>query len=229
MYDYEYEPQVVSAFCHSMSVTCQLTVKKCADAPSPSPCRKFFHQSPRVRVCILIPLLFSDDISSLLLKTDAVIAMSPAALEPEEAVVAFRQWLGSLGKKVYFAGPLVPEGANADSGEKAGSPVALQIQTFLDRQLQEKGQHSVLYVSLRDCGGSLNYGTNAKLQISFGSMFFPLNPEVFAAFLETVMEQKIPFVSTIHSNHNSLSFSPVLSSLCRLLAIPRPSPSSPTS
>ncbi|KAL1942863.1 hypothetical protein VTO73DRAFT_5103 [Trametes versicolor] len=111
----------------------------------------------------------------LLLKTDAVIAMSPAALEPEDAVVAFRQWLGSLGKKVYFTGPLVPEGANADSGEKAGSPVALQIQAFLDRQLQEKGKHSVLY-------------------ISFGSMFFPLNPEVFAAFLETVMEQNIPFI-----------------------------------
>lgn len=131
--------------------------------------------------------------------------MSPAALEPEEAVVAFRQWLGSLGKKVYFAGPLVPEGANADSGEKAGSPVALQIQAFLDRQLQEKGKHSVLYVGLRDRDRLPRYRTHSKLQISFGSMFFPLNPEVFAAFLETVMEQKIPFVSTTLPNHDVLS------------------------
>ncbi|OJT07393.1 UDP-glycosyltransferase 87A1 [Trametes pubescens] len=111
----------------------------------------------------------------LLLKTDAVLTMSPAALEPEEAVVAFRQWLGSLGKKVYFTGPLMPDGANADAGEKTASPVGQQIHAFLDRQMQEKGKHSVLY-------------------ISFGSMFFPLNPEVFAAFLEVVMEQKIPFI-----------------------------------
>lgn len=155
--------------------------------------------------------------------------MSPAALEPKEAVVAFRQWLGGLGKKVYFAGPLVPEGANADAGEKTGSPVALQIQAFLDRQLQEKGQHSVLYVSLRDCGRSLKDGTDAKLQISFGSMFFPLNPEVFAAFLETVMEQKIPFVSTTYANRDALSFLSALSSLYRLSATPHPSPSFPMS
>ncbi len=76
--------------------------------------------------------------------------MSPAALEPEEAVVAFRQWLSSLGKKVYFTGPLVPDGANADAGEKTASPVGQQIHAFLDRQLQEKGKHSVLYVCLLD-------------------------------------------------------------------------------
>ncbi|KAI0630403.1 UDP-Glycosyltransferase/glycogen phosphorylase [Trametes polyzona] len=111
----------------------------------------------------------------LLLKTDGVLAMSPEDLEPKESVDAFRQWLGGLGKKVYFTGPLIPDGRKADIEEERVSPLGQQIHTFLDRQLQEKGEHSVLY-------------------ISFGSMFFPLNPEVFAAFLEVVMEKNIPFI-----------------------------------
>ncbi|KAI0823685.1 UDP-Glycosyltransferase/glycogen phosphorylase [Trametes gibbosa] len=110
----------------------------------------------------------------LLLKTDGVLSMSPAELEPEGSA-AFRQWLGGLGKQVYFTGPLVPDGKKADAAEQSVSPVAQQIHSFLDRQLKEKGEHSVLY-------------------ISFGSMFFPLNPEVFAAFLGVVMEQNIPFI-----------------------------------
>ncbi|OJT14532.1 UDP-glycosyltransferase 76E2, partial [Trametes pubescens] len=111
----------------------------------------------------------------LFLKSDGVITMSPADLEPEAAVVAFRQWLTSLGKTMYFAGPLVPDDGKADAGEQTGSIAAQKIQAFLDRQLQERGRHYVLY-------------------ISFGSMFFPLNPDVFAAFIEVVMEQHIPFI-----------------------------------
>ncbi|KAH9858671.1 UDP-Glycosyltransferase/glycogen phosphorylase [Lenzites betulinus] len=111
----------------------------------------------------------------LLLKTDGVLSMSPADLEPEGATAAFREWFRGLGKQVYFTGPLVPDGKKADTAEESVSPIAQQISTFLDRQLQEKGKHSVLY-------------------ISFGSMFFPLDPQVFAAFLEVVMELNIPFI-----------------------------------
>ncbi|KAI0675345.1 UDP-Glycosyltransferase/glycogen phosphorylase [Trametes maxima] len=111
----------------------------------------------------------------ILLKTDGVLSMSPEALEPAESTSAFRRWLGDLGKKVYFTGPLVPDGKKADTGEERVSPTAQQIHDFLDRELQEKGEHSVLY-------------------ISFGSMFFPLNPEVFETFLGVVMEADISFI-----------------------------------
>ncbi|KAI0775764.1 UDP-Glycosyltransferase/glycogen phosphorylase [Trametes elegans] len=111
----------------------------------------------------------------VLLKTDGVLSMSPESLEPEEATEAFRKWLGDLGKKVYFTGPLIPDGKKADAGEESESPFAQQIQAFLDRELQERGEKSVLY-------------------ISFGSMLFPQKPEVFAAFLEVAMEKNIPFI-----------------------------------
>lgn len=73
--------------------------------------------------------------------------MGPEALEPEGAA-AFRKWLGERSTMVYFAGPLLPEGEGAAALEKGQSPLCLEIQAFLDRELQTRGENSVLYVSV---------------------------------------------------------------------------------
>ncbi len=72
--------------------------------------------------------------------------MGPEALEPE-AAAAFRKWLGERSVPVYFAGPLLPEGEKAATAEKGQSPLGLEIQAFLDGELQTRGENSVLYVS----------------------------------------------------------------------------------
>ncbi|KAM5530977.1 hypothetical protein V8D89_015359 [Ganoderma adspersum] len=110
----------------------------------------------------------------LFLKTDGVISMGPEALEPEPAA-ALRKWLGELSTPIYFAGPLLPEGERAATAEKEQSPLGSEIQAFLDRELQTRGENSVLY-------------------ISFGSVFFPLDLEIFTAFLDAVMSQHVPFI-----------------------------------
>ena len=86
--------------------------------------------------------------SSILLQTDGVIAMGPEALEPDCAA-AFRKWLGERSTPVYFAGPLLPEGEGAAAAEKGQSPLGIEIQAFLDRELQTRGENSILYVSSR--------------------------------------------------------------------------------
>ena len=76
--------------------------------------------------------------------------MGPEALEPESAA-ALRKWLRELSTPVYFAGPLLPEGERAAIAEKEQSPLGLEIQAFLDRELQTRGENSVLYVSTELC------------------------------------------------------------------------------
>ncbi|KAJ8469425.1 hypothetical protein ONZ51_g8997 [Trametes cubensis] len=109
------------------------------------------------------------------LETDGVLLMGPEALDPEESSSALRQWLNGLGKSVYFSGPLLPDGKKAAAEEQRASPLGEKTIAFLDRELQEKGEKSVLY-------------------ISFGSIFFPLKPDILATFLEAVMELNIPFI-----------------------------------
>ena len=82
---------------------------------------------------------------SIALATDGVIAMSPEAFEPE-AAAAFRKWFEERSTPVHFVGPLIPDGDKAEAQEKSQSPLSKDIQAFLDRQLQMRGENSVLYV-----------------------------------------------------------------------------------
>ena len=74
--------------------------------------------------------------------------MGPEALDPEESSSALRQWLNGLGKSVYFSGPLLPDGKKAAAEEQRASPLGEKTIAFLDRELQEKGEKSVLYVRI---------------------------------------------------------------------------------
>ncbi|KAJ7118685.1 hypothetical protein C8R43DRAFT_1035903 [Mycena crocata] len=89
-------------------------------------------------------------------------------------------------------GPLMPAVVSAstgatENGEFAQSaPESKDVHNkFLDRMLEEKGTHSVSY-------------------ISFGSIWQPLEPPKFWVFLETVVEKQIPFILTDLGSHPPL-------------------------
>ncbi|KAH9927773.1 uncharacterized protein B0H18DRAFT_1118302 [Fomitopsis serialis] len=110
---------------------------------------------------------------------DGLLIASPECYEPE-AVAALRDWMAESSRPVYACGPLIPSGARAVAFEKLQGSEAAKVESFLDAKLASHGQHSVLYVS-------------------FGTIFFPMEPQKLAAFLEIAMEKEIPFIL----NHSS--------------------------
>ncbi|KZT72409.1 glycosyltransferase family 1 protein [Daedalea quercina L-15889] len=110
---------------------------------------------------------------------DGLILAGPECYEPE-AVAALRDWFAESSRPVYACGPLIPHGPQAVSFERQQSPEAAKIEGFLDAMLASHGDNSVIYVS-------------------FGTIFFPMEPQKLAAFLDVAMEKKIPFIL----NHTS--------------------------
>ncbi|CDO69639.1 Glycosyltransferase Family 1 protein [Trametes cinnabarina] len=111
-------------------------------------------------------------IHRMLLQADGVITLDAADYHPE-TVEVFRKFLGETSRKLYCSGPLISAGHNAPGYQAKGD--AKGVMKFLDKQLSERGERSVVY-------------------ISFGSMFWPLNPAKLVAALESLMQQDIPFV-----------------------------------
>ncbi|CAL1707825.1 unnamed protein product [Somion occarium] len=105
---------------------------------------------------------------------DGTILVTAEPLEPE-GVAKIRAWFAETSRKTYAVGPLFPLGENAVSGEKAQSDKPTEIDEFLETTLQSSGPKSLLY-------------------IAFGSLYWPTEPEKIWAFLDVVMEKKIPFI-----------------------------------
>ncbi|TFY54047.1 hypothetical protein EVJ58_g9090 [Rhodofomes roseus] len=110
---------------------------------------------------------------------DGIVLATPECYEIE-AIAALRDWLAGSSRPIYACGPLIPSGAQAVAFEKLQSSDAAKVESFLHAKLTSHGEHSVLY-------------------ISFGTIFFPLEPEKLAAFLEIAVEKKVPFIL----NHTS--------------------------
>ncbi|KAH9833566.1 uncharacterized protein C8Q71DRAFT_860354 [Rhodofomes roseus] len=110
---------------------------------------------------------------------DGLVFAGPECYEPE-AIATLRDWLAESSRPVYACGPLIPSGAQAAAFEKLEGSDATKVESFLDAKVASHGKHTVLY-------------------ISFGTIFFPMEPEKLAAFLEIAMEKKIPFIL----NHSS--------------------------
>ncbi|KAJ6582914.1 hypothetical protein DFH09DRAFT_1144903 [Mycena vulgaris] len=125
-----------------------------------------------------------------LMNCDGSIGVSSRVIEPVTC-----DWVQSaLSKKgaAFFAlGPLMPAVSSASVGDTQKGEFAQSasdsddVSVFLDRTLKEKGPHSVLY-------------------ISFGSIWQPLEPPKFWAFLEAVVEKQIPFILTDLGSHPPL-------------------------
>ncbi|KAI0745365.1 UDP-Glycosyltransferase/glycogen phosphorylase [Earliella scabrosa] len=110
-------------------------------------------------------------------KSDGILLFTPESYEPE-AVAAAREWFAATGRHAYTTGPLLPSGSKsaAVANEQKLSNESNEIVTFLDETLKTSGEKSLVY-------------------ISFGSMLWPVKtPEKVWAFLDVLMELKLPFI-----------------------------------
>ncbi|KAI0634631.1 hypothetical protein C8Q77DRAFT_1113597 [Trametes polyzona] len=129
-------------------------------------------------------------VPSVLRSGDGLITFDAAAYHPgaTRALRAiFADWDSELklasSRPVVYAGPLVsgrhgwrtPPNAN-----KEQSPLQDNLGAFLDKQLRERGERSVLLVS-------------------FGSMFWPSDPAKLGAVLDVLVETNVPFVMSCAS------------------------------
>ncbi|KAI9070280.1 glycosyltransferase family 1 protein [Trametes sanguinea] len=107
-----------------------------------------------------------------MMQADALVTLDAADYHPE-ATAACREYLGVLGRKVHFAGPLITKTHPAPDPEVAAAAEAAM--QFMDKQLKKHGERSLIYVS-------------------FGSLFWPMDPAKLVAVLDILMQQGIPFV-----------------------------------
>ncbi|EIN06277.1 UDP-Glycosyltransferase/glycogen phosphorylase [Punctularia strigosozonata HHB-11173 SS5] len=124
----------------------------------------------------LFPVGFiSTQMYQLLRACDGIIHTDAAAYEAE-FIKTFSKWFGE-DRGSYCLGPILPasEVEAAQAGELMQSPKGQEIKQFLNKSVETHGPHSVLY-------------------ISFGTFWWPAEPEKVWAFVEAVMELKVPFI-----------------------------------
>ncbi|KAI0355640.1 UDP-Glycosyltransferase/glycogen phosphorylase [Trametes cingulata] len=113
-------------------------------------------------------------IPGVLATTDGFVTIDAADFQPK-ATAEVRKALAETSRRMFYAGPLLPSGQQAVRGEKQQSQNGNEIMAFLDEKLAICGERSVVY-------------------ISFGSLFWPSDPEKIWAVLEVLMERNLPFV-----------------------------------
>ncbi|RDX55143.1 UDP-Glycosyltransferase/glycogen phosphorylase [Lentinus brumalis] len=115
---------------------------------------------------------------------DNVMARIPEILDKTEGIVTFdaadyaphvanqlRAYYEKTGRKVYYAGPLIPQRQEDTSKD----PRSQEVTKFLDEKLASHSEGSLIY-------------------ISFGSLFWPVDNAKLWAVLDVIMERNIPFV-----------------------------------
>ncbi|TCD71970.1 hypothetical protein EIP91_000102 [Steccherinum ochraceum] len=109
-------------------------------------------------------------------KSDGMLITSPEVYEPA-AIADMREWFAETGRDVWAIGPLIPSLNSKESvkGEQAQSKDSSEIMKFMDETLVKHGKHSMLF-------------------ISFGSAIWPPEFEKFDAFVDVVIENRIPFL-----------------------------------
>ena len=107
------------------------------------------------------------------LECDGVIHSTIEEYEPE-ALKGWRDWLPA--KPIFTLGGLSPRTSDKEIAEAVEkNEVYRDVQGFLDKALSRCGPKSAIF-------------------ISFGTIFWPAEPEKIWAVLEILMERKIPFV-----------------------------------
>ncbi|KAJ8472808.1 hypothetical protein ONZ51_g8264 [Trametes cubensis] len=104
---------------------------------------------------------------------DGMITFDAADYHPE-ATVAIREFLAQRDIKGFYAGPLIVNKARSTSPRRDGKRPE-ELLKFMDKQLKERGQNSILYVS-------------------FGSLFWPTDPAKVVAVFEVLMQQNVPLI-----------------------------------
>ena len=126
-------------------------------------------------------------------KCDGVLTFDAADYCPL-GTETMRAWFAETGRKVHYAGPLIPSRPE----DTAADPRSARILQFLDEKLATNGAKSVIYV--RSLSFYLYLRTVELItglrrpQISFGSMFWPMDNAKLLAVLDVLQEKNIPFV-----------------------------------
>ncbi|KIK52853.1 glycosyltransferase family 1 protein [Collybiopsis luxurians FD-317 M1] len=104
--------------------------------------------------------------------TDGTLCVSSSIYEPE-ALEAAKNWMESMGKQWYTVGPLsLPDSLPPT---KAFDEKELLVISFLNRMQSEFGDQSVLF-------------------ISFGTIYWPAQPEKLWAILDELLSLRKPFI-----------------------------------
>ena len=128
----------------------------------------------------------------MLTSMDGIITFDAADYTPD-TTKQLRAFFKETGRTINYAGPLMPQGKEDASKD----PRSERILKFLDEKLASHGERSVIYVSM-NCQGHVHPArSDAEIvlgQISFGSIFWPMDNAKLWAVLDVIMERNIPFV-----------------------------------
>ncbi|KAI5117422.1 hypothetical protein M0805_004053 [Coniferiporia weirii] len=129
--------------------------------------------SPQIMSLPLDLAEFSQCFYRMFSESDGIIAASNRLYEGPVFDV-WQEWYGS--RPVIGVGPTsVPADATSLEREKAQSPLACEVNEFLDKALEKFGKHSVVYVS-------------------FGTHWWSNEPNKIWAVLDVLIELQIPFL-----------------------------------
>jgi len=104
---------------------------------------------------------------------DGIILAAPECYE-REATAALREYFASTSRAVYACGPLVSQVSGGIAVEKQQPSIA-PVEEFLYATMASHGERSLIY-------------------ISFGTVYWPLEPEKLSAFLDIAISMRIPFI-----------------------------------
>ncbi|OSC97758.1 glycosyltransferase family 1 protein [Trametes coccinea BRFM310] len=107
-------------------------------------------------------------------KCDGVLVATPECYDPL-SLIGTRAWMAETGRGAYAVGPIVSTGVRAVENELMEADKGTEVRDFVSKVLKSRGPKSLLY-------------------ISFGASMWPKYPEKLWAFLDIVMERRIPFI-----------------------------------
>ncbi|KAJ3554094.1 hypothetical protein NM688_g3283 [Phlebia brevispora] len=103
---------------------------------------------------------------------DGMVIATPHCIEPPESLEAMLKYYEG---DVHVVGPMLPVATKDYVTQKRPSDKAQEIDDFMTRTLELHGPNSLIY-------------------ISFGSFWWSTEPEKIWAFLDLLLERKIPFI-----------------------------------
>lgn len=115
-------------------------------------------------------------------EADGIIIPTIEAYDPPESIAYLRDFFALTSRKLFVVGPLMSavSGTNAVKQQTSSSAKFQEIEAFMARILESRGPRSLVYMA-------------------FGSAFWSDEPEKTWAFVDTMLEKKIPFIMS-HSS-----------------------------
>ncbi|KAJ3554962.1 hypothetical protein NM688_g2830 [Phlebia brevispora] len=166
LYDYENFPQEVR--CRELRegpvFTYPAGVRFVPSMTRPTVAR---HRRPVIDLCLDVRHLVS---------CDNLIVSAPQCFEAQAGAQSLVDWLAKTSRRLYSIGPLLPlETSHAADQEKKLSADAVKIDEFMNNTLRSRGSRSMVFMS-------------------FGSLFWPVDPSKLYTFIDVMLDRRIPFI-----------------------------------